>query len=105
MDEAYGVPVEEIVKSIKYGVRKVNIDTDLRMAATGGIRKFLVENPKEFDPRKYSAAAKAAKMLNGMMTAQINRLGGSETFPLDITDCDIVTAGALDGFNNANPKA
>jgi fructose/tagatose bisphosphate aldolase len=51
--ETYGVPVEEIAEGIKNGVRKVNIDTDLRMASTGAIRRFLAENPKNFDPRKY----------------------------------------------------
>ncbi len=58
--ETYGVPVEEIQEGIKYGVRKVNIDTDLRLAATGAIRKHLAENPKNFDPRKYFKAAKDA---------------------------------------------
>ena len=53
MGETYGVPVEEIVEGIKHGVRKVNIDTDLRMASTGAVRKFLAENRKEFDPRKF----------------------------------------------------
>ncbi len=53
--ETYGVPVEEIVEGIKYGVRKVNIDTDLRLASTGAIREFLAKNPAEFDPRKYFA--------------------------------------------------
>ncbi|MFP8968203.1 class II fructose-bisphosphate aldolase [Pokkaliibacter sp. CJK22405] len=51
--ETYGVPVEEIVEGIKYGVRKVNIDTDLRLASTGAIRRFMAHNPSEFDPRKY----------------------------------------------------
>lgn len=51
----WGVPVEEIVRGIKYGVRKVNIDTDLRMALTGAIRKVFAERPGEFDPRKYLA--------------------------------------------------
>ena len=51
--ETYGVPVEEIVEGIKHGVRKVNIDTDLRLASTGAIRRFLAHNPAEFDPRKY----------------------------------------------------
>ncbi|MDE2119314.1 MAG: fructose-bisphosphate aldolase class II [Betaproteobacteria bacterium] len=64
MGETYGVPVEEIVEGIKHGVRKVNIDTDLRMASTGSIRKFLADNPKEFDPRKYLAASvKAMKQI------------------------------------------
>ncbi len=64
MGETYGVPVEEIVEGIRHGVRKVNIDTDLRMASTGAVRKFLVENPKEFDPRKFLAAStKAMKQI------------------------------------------
>jgi fructose-bisphosphate aldolase class II len=62
MGETYGVPVEEIVEGIKHGVRKVNIDTDLRMASTGAMRKTMADNPKEFDPRKFfSATIKAMK--------------------------------------------
>ena len=57
MGQTYGVPVEEIVQGIKHGVRKVNIDTDLRMSSTGAVRKFLAENKKEFDPRKWLAAS------------------------------------------------
>ena len=53
MGQTYGVPVEEIVEGIKHGVRKVNIDTDLRMASTGAIRKHLTDNPANFDPRKF----------------------------------------------------
>jgi len=60
MGETYGVPVNEIVEGIKHGVRKVNIDTDLRMASTGAIRQFLAENRKEFDPRKFLAVASRA---------------------------------------------
>jgi fructose-bisphosphate aldolase class II len=60
MGETYGVPVAEIVEGIKHGVRKINIDTDLRMASTGAIRKYLAENTKDFDPRKYLAAARKA---------------------------------------------
>ena len=51
--ETYGVPVEEVQEGIKHGVRKVNIDTDLRLASTGAIRRFLDANKSEFDPRKY----------------------------------------------------
>ncbi|WP_371188890.1 class II fructose-bisphosphate aldolase [Thalassotalea maritima] len=51
--ETYGVPVEQIQEGIRNGVRKVNIDTDLRLASTGAIRRFLAEHPNEFDPRKY----------------------------------------------------
>ncbi len=57
MGTTYGVPVDEIVEGIKNGVRKVNIDTDLRMATTGAIRKYFNENPDAFDPRKYFAAS------------------------------------------------
>ena len=53
MGQTYGVPVEEIQEGIKNGVAKVNIDTDLRMASTGSIRKFLAENPSNIDPRKF----------------------------------------------------
>ena len=51
--ETYGVPVSEIQEGIRHGVRKVNIDTDLRLASTGAARKFFAENPSEFDPRKF----------------------------------------------------
>jgi len=60
MGQTYGVPVEEIQEGIKHGVRKVNIDTDLRMASTGAIRRHLHENPSNFDPRKYLKASTAA---------------------------------------------
>ena len=53
--ETYGVPLEQIQEGIRHGVRKVNIDTDLRLASTGAIRRFLAQNPAEFDPRKYLA--------------------------------------------------
>ncbi|WP_130802568.1 class II fructose-bisphosphate aldolase [Acinetobacter ihumii] len=53
--ETYGVPVDQLVEAIKHGVRKINIDTDLRLASTGAIRRFMAENPAEFDPRKYFA--------------------------------------------------
>ncbi len=60
MGQTYGVPVEEIQEGIKHGVRKVNIDTDLRMASTGAIRKHLSENASNFDPRKFLKASTAA---------------------------------------------
>ncbi len=53
MKETYGVPVEEIQEGIKHGVRKVNIDTDIRLAMTGAVRRNLVKNKSEFDPRKF----------------------------------------------------
>jgi len=57
MGETYGVPVEEIAEGIRNGVRKVNIDTDLRMASTGAVRKHLQDNPANFDPRKFLKVA------------------------------------------------
>ncbi len=62
MGQTYGVPVEEIVEGIKHGVRKVNIDTDLRMASTGAVRKHLHDNPANFDPRKFLKASTQAMM-------------------------------------------
>jgi len=60
--ETYGVPVEEIQEGIKHGVRKVNIDTDIRLSMTGAMRRLMCKNPGEFDPRKFLAdATKAAK--------------------------------------------
>ncbi|MDE3207595.1 MAG: fructose-bisphosphate aldolase class II [Pseudomonadota bacterium] len=60
LKETYGVPVEEIVEGIRHGVRKVNIDTDIRLAMTGAIRRYLSLNPSEFDPRKYLRDAESA---------------------------------------------
>lgn len=57
---ARGVPEDMITEAVKHGVCKVNIDTDLRLAMTAEVRKFLVENPGEFDPRKYLGPARAA---------------------------------------------
>jgi len=64
MKETYGVPVEEIQEAIKHGVRKINIDTDIRLAMTGAVRKFLAENPDKFDAREWlKPAREAAKAL------------------------------------------
>ena len=60
MPQTWGVPVEEIQRGIKHGVRKINIDTDNRMAITGQIRKVFAEHPGEFDPRKYLKPAQDA---------------------------------------------
>jgi len=60
MGETYGVPVSEIQEGIRHGVRKVNIDTDLRLASTGAMRRYFSQYPAEFDPRKYLAAATKA---------------------------------------------
>ena len=60
MKETYGVPVEEIQKAIQFGVRKINIDTDIRLAMTGAVRKFLTENPEKFDAREWLKPAREA---------------------------------------------
>jgi fructose-bisphosphate aldolase, class II len=58
--ETYGVPVEEIVRGIQSGVRKINIDTDIRLAMTGAMRQAMAKKPDEFDPRAFMKAATAA---------------------------------------------
>ncbi len=68
LGSTYGVPVAEIVEGIKHGVRKVNIDTDLRLASTGAIRRHLQEHPKDFDPRKYLTSA-----IEGMKSVCVER--------------------------------
>jgi len=60
MKQTYGVPVEEIQEGIRHGVRKINIDTDIRLAMTGAIRRYMAENPSKFDPRDYLKPAMAA---------------------------------------------
>ena len=75
MGETYGVPVEEIVEGIKHGVRKVNIDTDLRMASTGSIRKHLHENKSNFDPRKF--LKEATKAMSGICKARYEAFGSA----------------------------
>ncbi len=60
MKETYGVPVEEIQKAIKFGVRKINIDTDVRLAMTGAVRKYMAQNPDKFDPRDWLKPAREA---------------------------------------------
>ena len=71
MKQTYGVPVEEIQRGIKSGVRKINVDTDCRMAITGAIRKLLTEDKGAFDPRAYLKPARAAmqKVCVARMTA------------------------------------
>ena len=73
LGQTYGVPVQEIVEGIKHGVRKVNIDTDLRMSSTGAIRKFMAEHRKEFDPRKYLKEAQTA--MTGICKARYEAFG------------------------------
>jgi fructose-bisphosphate aldolase class II len=76
MAQTYGVPVEEIEKGIKSGVRKVNIDTDNRMALTGQFRKVAKEKPSEFDPRKYLGPARS-ELIEMMKDKNKNVLGSA----------------------------
>ncbi|MFO8153660.1 class II fructose-bisphosphate aldolase [Thioalkalivibrio sp.] len=99
MGETYGVPVEEIQEGIKHGVRKVNIDTDLRMASTGAVRKFLAENPKEFDPRKFLIPS--TKAMKDICQARYEAFGcagmASKIKPVDLaTMVSRYKAGELD---------
>lgn len=73
--ETYGVPVEEIQEGIKNGVRKVNIDTDLRLASTGAVRRFLAENKSEFDPRKFLIPATNA--MKDIVKARLEAFGAA----------------------------
>ncbi len=75
MGQTYGVPVSEIVDGIKNGVRKVNIDTDLRMASTGSVRKHLQENTANFDPRKF--LKEATKAMSGICKARYEAFGAA----------------------------
>ena len=73
------MPVEEIVQGIKYGVRKINIDTDIRLAMTGAIRKFMFENPSKFDPREATKPAREAAVgLQGALRSLRLRRHGLE---------------------------
>ena len=77
--ETYGVPVEEIQRGIKSGVRKINIDTDIRLAMTGAIRKSFADFPSEFDPRK--ALVEARKAARGICKARFEAFGCAGAAP------------------------
>src|SRR5881397_910189 len=86
MKETYGVPVEEIQEAIKHGVRKINIDTDIRLAMTGAVRKFLAENPEKFDAREWlKPAMLAAKAICKQRYEQFGAAGmASKIKPLTL---------------------
>jgi fructose-bisphosphate aldolase class II len=83
MKEAYGVPVEEIQRGIRSGVRKINVDTDNRLAITAAIRKVLMETPDKFDPRDYLKPARTAmqKICEERMR-QFGQAGQAKNVPL-----------------------
>ena len=88
MKETYGVPVEEIQEAIKFGVRKINIDTDIRLAMTGAVRKFLAENPEKFDAREWlKPAREAAKAICKQRYEQFGCSGqGAKIKPISMVD-------------------
>ena len=84
MKETYGVPVEEIQKAIKFGVRKINIDTDIRLAMTAAVRKFMFENPEKFDARDWlKPAREAAKQICKQRYVQFGCEGQAATIKGD----------------------
>ena len=94
--ETYGVPVNQICEGIKHGVRKINIDTDLRLASTGAVRRFLAENPAAFDPRAY-----LKETVTAMKDIAVARYEAFETAgkasKLDILNLETMTARYLSG--------
>ena len=86
MKQTFGVPVEEIQRGIKHGVRKINVDTDNRMAMTGAIRKVLAEKPEEFDLRGYMKPAREAMKevvkLRMLAFGQAGHAGDYQPIPL-----------------------
>ncbi len=88
MKETYGVPVEEIQEAIKHGVRKINIDTDIRLAMTAAIRRFFVEHPSKFDPREYlKPAREAAKAICKQRYLEFGCEGqGAKIKPIPLTE-------------------
>jgi fructose-bisphosphate aldolase, class II len=90
MPQTWGVPVEEIQRGIKHGVRKINIDTDNRMAMTGQIRKILAENPGEFDPRKYlKPAMEAMQKLCKQRLQEFNTAGQASKIKRVLTTAEM----------------
>lgn len=87
MKETYGVPVEEIQEAIKHGVRKINIDTDIRLAMTAAVRRFMAENPSHFDPRDFlKPAREAAKTICKARYQEFGCAGqGSKIRPVNLS--------------------
>jgi fructose-bisphosphate aldolase class II len=101
--ETYGVPVEEIQRGIRAGVRKINVDTDNRLAITGAIRKAFAEKPAEFDPRYYLTPARTAmqKVCEERMK-QFGQAGQAPNVP--VITLEEMAKGYLSGKFGANAK-
>ncbi|MEO1940426.1 MAG: class II fructose-bisphosphate aldolase, partial [Candidatus Thioglobus sp.] len=103
MGQTYGVPVTEIQEGIKNGVRKVNIDTDLRMASTGAIRKHLTENTSNFDPRKFYKAATNA--MSDIVAARFEAFGAAgQADSIKVSSLDTMSQRYLAGELDAQIK-
>jgi fructose-bisphosphate aldolase class II len=98
----WGVPVEEIQLGIKNGVRKINVDTDNRLAITGAIRKVLAEQPEKFDPRDYMKPAREAmKKVVAQRMVQFGQAGHAGTYqPIPIAQ---IAKGYKDGTLSTRP--
>ena len=106
MPQTYGVPVEEIERGIRQGVRKVNIDTDCRMAMTGQFRKVAQEHPEEFDPRKFlipamDGAGGSSAATGSSDSAPPATPSGSRPSPMD----EMASALRLGRARPASPRA
>ena len=103
MGRTYGVPVAEIQQGIKNGVRKVNIDTDLRMASTGAVRKHLIDNPANFDPRKF--LKESTKAMMDICEARFQSFGSAgNADKIKISSLDTMSKRYLDGELDAQIK-
>ncbi len=103
MGQTYGVPVTEIQEGIKNGVRKVNIDTDLRMASTGAIRRHLTENTSNFDPRKFYKAATNA--MSDIVAARFEAFGAAgQADSIKVSSLDTMSQRYLAGELDAQIK-
>ncbi|MCH9645733.1 MAG: fructose-bisphosphate aldolase class II [Proteobacteria bacterium] len=103
MGQTYGVPVSEIQEGIKNGVRKVNIDTDLRMASTGSIRRHLAENTANFDPRKFYKEATNA--MSEIVAARFEAFGSAgQADKITVTSLDEMSQRYAAGELDANVK-
>jgi|GEM_PF-1521639 len=91
MPQTYGVPVEEIERGIRSGVRKVNIDTDCRMVMTGQFRKVATQNPQQFDPRKFLTAA--MDEMQTLCRDRFERFGTAGNAHQDLTEADLIAGG------------
>ena len=103
MGRTYGVPVAEIQQGIKNGVRKVNIDTDLRMASTGAVRKHLIDNPANFDPRKF--LKESTKAMMDICEARFQSFGSAgNADKIKISSLDTMSKRYLSGELDAQVK-